>query len=122
MSLDIQAAKKRCEAATEAWVAEGTYVSGRVPNGRPNGEIIGRFQPSRSGIISVEQDEANAEFAAHARSDLPAALEALEEARELFGKYGRHHPSCMLEHHAPGVRDCGCGYVAALRTILGESK
>ena len=49
-------------------------------------------------------------------------LEALEEARRLFTEYGNHHSSCILEHHAPGVRDCGCGYIVALRTILGESE
>ena len=42
--------------------------------------------------------------------------------REALMKYGNHHSSCILEHHAPGVRDCGCGYVAALREAIKEAK
>ncbi|KKL85703.1 hypothetical protein LCGC14_1952110 [marine sediment metagenome] len=33
-------------------------------------------------------------------------------------EYCKHHSSCILEHHAPGVRDCGCGYVGVLRAAL----
>jgi len=46
----------------------------------------------------------------------------LEEAQVLFTQYGNHHSSCILEHHAPGIRDCGCGYIVALRAVLGESE
>ncbi len=80
---DPQAARARCEAAIpEPWRAELEYVSAFIPGKRPNGEIIGRWQPSISGLLSDEQMRANAEFAAHARTDLPAALEALEEAQK----------------------------------------
>ena len=44
---------------------------------------------------------------------------ALAELRgEALMEYGNHHSSCILEHYAPGVRDCGCGYVAALRAAI----
>jgi len=59
---------------------------------------------------------------ANLRAERAAALEALEEAQRLFTEYGRHHLDCVLDHHAPGVRDCRCGYVSALRTVLGESE
>ena len=39
--------------------------------------------------------------------------------QEAFMEYGKHHSSCILEHHAPGVRDCGCGFVGILREIAG---
>ena len=47
---------------------------------------------------------------------------ALAERRgEALMEYGNHHSSCILEHHAPGVRDCGCGYVAALRAAIAAT-
>ncbi|KKK80810.1 hypothetical protein LCGC14_2819750, partial [marine sediment metagenome] len=43
--LDAEAAKKRCEAATDGpWKAELDYLSAFIPGKRPNGEIIGRLQ------------------------------------------------------------------------------
>jgi hypothetical protein len=42
--------------------------------------------------------------------------------REALMEYGNHHASCVLEHHAPGVRDCGCGWVGALRAALEKPK
>ena len=134
--LDLPAIKKLCEAATpEPWAVERVEPDVYVMSGKTVIASMGDFYPE-------------AEFVAHARSDLPAALdriteleesyvgnkwttllrkrdaalEALEEARRLFTEYGNHHSSCILEHHAPGVRDCGCGYIVALRTILGESE
>ncbi len=82
--MDTAAAKKRCEAASKGpWASEGPggWVSGPIPGGRPNGEIIGRFRLERTGLHYEQDDQANADFAAHARTDLPAALEALEEAQ-----------------------------------------
>ncbi|KKM13450.1 hypothetical protein LCGC14_1716140 [marine sediment metagenome] len=57
-----------------------------------------------------------------AATGFASTVTALEEAQVLFTQYGNHHSSCILEHHAPDVRDCGCGYISALRAILGESK
>ncbi|KKK47592.1 hypothetical protein LCGC14_3153620 [marine sediment metagenome] len=113
---DPQAARERCEAATpEPWVAELDYVSALIPGKRPNGEIIGRLQPSISDLFSREQEYANAEFAAHARSDLPAALEVLEAIRRVAEDAG-----CNLPH--PLGTPCGdCGNCRIL-AILGESE
>ena len=43
-----------------------------------------------------------------------------ERRKKALMEYGNHHSSCILEHHAPGVRDCGCGYIAALRAAIEE--
>ncbi|KKM20807.1 hypothetical protein LCGC14_1641850 [marine sediment metagenome] len=48
-----------------------------------------------------------------------ALLAQGERLREALMKYGNHHSSCILEHHAPGIRDCGCGFVAILREVAG---
>ncbi len=75
--MDIAAAKKRCEAATLGpWVAEGGSIltSAKVP-------------------LALTMSYANARFAAHARTDLPAALEALEEAQGALKVIGDMHRS-----------------------------
>ncbi|KKN21871.1 hypothetical protein LCGC14_0921000 [marine sediment metagenome] len=80
--LDLPAIEKLCEAATpEPWTAELDYVSAFIPDKRPNGEIIGRWWPSISGLLSDGQRQANAEFAARARTLVPQLVEALEEAQ-----------------------------------------
>ncbi len=85
--LDLPAIKKLCEAATEGpWTAELDYVSAFIPDKRPNGEIIGRWWPSISGLLSDGQRQANAEFAARARTLVPQLVEALEEAQKLLGR------------------------------------
>ena len=80
--MDIQAAKKRCEAATEGpWeFANGFYGwdMGIFPVGckdRLNEAVV-----ANNGHSNGDLNQANGDFIAHARSDLPAALEALEEA------------------------------------------
>ncbi len=101
--LDLPAIKKLCEALTEE-ERKAYAVCLKYSLDVPAAEVV--------PIL---------ESLSEARRERVAAVEALEEAQELFTKYGNHHSSCILEHHAPGVRDCGCGYVAALRAILGES-
>ena len=114
---DPQAAKERCEAATpEPWTAELDYISAFIPGKRPNGEIIGRLEPSISDLFSREQKYANATFAAHARSDLPAALEVLEEAREEARKlrhWARDFPNKRVWVHI---------VIESCNAILGESE
>ena len=115
--MDIAAAKKRCEAATKApWKAELDYLSAFIPGKRPNGEIIGRLQPSISDLFPREQKYANAEFAAHARTDLPAALEAqgkLEAVQALRDK---------LWLAGPAPDSCCEATIKALDRILRGTK
>jgi hypothetical protein len=80
--------RRLCEAATpEPWVAEWDYVSGDVPDGRPNGEIILKCHPSRRDLLSEEQNKNNAAFIAAARSALPRLLIALEQAERERDEY-----------------------------------
>ena len=86
--LDLPAIKKLCEAAMEGeWIVKGP--SPGIDVGFDDG---GDYAVVADGHIIAEafhkvgvgvdvNAEANAEFIAHARSDLPAALEALEEAQ-----------------------------------------
>ena len=79
MSLDIAAAKKRCEMATpEPWMRNGQTVQGlwRIDG---NTERVG-FDFMVNPVALIPND-ADADFIEAARSDLPAALEALEEAQ-----------------------------------------
>ena len=100
--MDIAAAKKRCEAATpepwEVWEYEEHFepynravsvvMEWQEVEGKPKGY---------SKIDSTVLTQADAEFIAHARSDLPAALEALEEAVKSYEAM-RH--SWSEEHNA----------------------
>lgn len=77
MEADDLAIQSRTEAATkEPWVGEGDCVvaSKGLPRSRPNGEVIGRFLPSISNLLSHEQNVANASLAANAPTDLKALL------------------------------------------------
>ena len=69
---DPQAAKKRCEAATDLtmWAITAREDGFCVGNGRGH------------NVAPHIRNQADAELFVHARSDLSAALEALEEARE----------------------------------------
>ena len=75
---DPQAAKERCEAASETPWTVGN---------EPQLNMVAECGDTRNGLslyvfaYRLAPAEADAEFIAHARSDLPAALEALEEAQ-----------------------------------------
>jgi len=79
--MDIAAAKKRCEAATGGpWLVTDRNEAGDRYVG-PAEEYVAIVV--RDALARLMTD-ANAEFIAHARTDLPAALEALEEAKGLI--------------------------------------
>ncbi|KKL09188.1 hypothetical protein LCGC14_2568350 [marine sediment metagenome] len=68
---DLVAAKKRCEAASEGeWRLVRSPHSDRTMIGAGGGKVIG-------AITGIK----DAEFIVHARTDLPAFIEALEEAQ-----------------------------------------
>ena len=103
---DPQAAWERGEAATEGpWEASEEI--------RTHAMVV--FQPENGGLIIHDGEclsNADAEFIAHARSDLPAALEALEEAqgenRQLKEKIDRwvqaYSPDIITYPSAEAVR------------------
>ena len=79
--MDIAAAKKRCEAATPGdWWNESGVIHVAIGDGRASHPAS---VPLRVDMTEEElqQAEDDAKFIAHARTDLPAALEALEEAQ-----------------------------------------
>lgn len=74
--------KGRCEKATKGpWTAEGQYVVAEVTGGRPNGEVIGRMEASADHLTFAER-RANANLAAHARTDVEALLKMVEALRQ----------------------------------------
>ncbi len=110
--MDTLAAKKRCEAATpEPWEThqEGDgFNSVRICKPISDGECQPVGEAEILGTIRA-QAEANADFIAHARSDLPAALEALEEAQGRIAE---------LENALRAAQT----YVKAVRPTVGESE
>lgn len=112
--LDTQAAKKRCEAAGPGpWKAErrepyrNEHIGGhtyliRAPNGN--------MPVDKHGIW----EEAEAEFIAHARTDLPAALEELEKTRGLLRRVKEtRHDEHLIDRHIA---------LEAVEDYLGESE
>ena len=94
--MDIAAANKRCEAATA-----GPY---RVEQKRGNPPYMVVIAEDVS-MVDFGGRWDDAQFFAHARSDLPAALEALEEAQGALRELCRGHNS----RGSDGPCDCsGC--------------
>lgn len=88
--MDIAAAKKRCEAATKGpWLRQKERDSA-APKG-----VIDAYDEEAEGYYTIatvhEPGDADEDFIIHARSDLPAALEVLEEIRKL---HALHYPGC----------------------------
>lgn len=110
--MDIAAAKKRCEAATgKQWDTYGAAVMCYNKIAESPYYVI-RRSPSH---VPPDDPQANAdaEFIAHARFDLPAVLEALEEAK---GKLEKIRAAHRHDGYTEG-RPEGCPTCA----ILGES-
>ena len=116
--LDLPAILKQAEAASDGpWTAELDYVSAFIPGKRPNGEIIGRWQTSISGLLSNEQRQANAEFAADARTDVPMLVAALEEAQ---GRYADGTGTCYCD--TVGETPCAYCQIITLERQLAEAQ
>ena len=100
--LDIQAAKKRCE------VAKGIRMCGLSVEG--GGDELERLET----------------FIRHARSDLPAALEALEEAQGKLGAAEQlaSEAACLgcMEKMDEACTDDGCNWARQFLRTLGESE
>lgn len=84
-----QAIRERVEKATGGpWTKDLYYIVGQLPEGRPGGEVIGELRATRwtgnDPAYPNSQKEANADFVAHARRDIPDLLDALEEALGLL--------------------------------------
>ncbi|KKL16706.1 hypothetical protein LCGC14_2492840 [marine sediment metagenome] len=122
--LDLPAIKKRCEAATDGpWLAVPLQELAVAGNFMVTWRVIAS---TKQGVMKQIRQEADAEFAAHARSDLPAALEALEEAQgrcKLLEKGIRF--LLMRIERVESERDGAIRHERVFReqlTILGESE
>jgi len=84
MMADIKAIRERVEKATPGpWGWDLYYIVGRVPKGRPGGEVIGEMRATVDRLeYPLSQRKADAEFIAHARQDIPDLLEKLLGAGE----------------------------------------
>ena len=132
-----QAARERCEAATPGpWAIGGLNRLFVVAPKRPKHGIITDFGPRAKGH---PEREANAEFIAHARSDLPAALEehsaAIERGVMLWRQFlwllSAVDRECAAAEQAQGkmnrlreFAETGCADIErdGILAILGESE
>ena len=78
---EIHAIKARCEAATPGpWDSEDCeYIFAKVKGGRPNGEGIALFSCYTNR--QATNGKADANFAAHAREDIPRLVAEVEKLR-----------------------------------------
>lgn len=104
--MDTQAVRDRCDAATKGdwfwnsydsiWVGMGDDSERIASVAHLEYDVEGDEVPSHGDeIFGTRQSEAraNAEFIAHARSDLPAALEIIETLRDKAKKILAAGPS-----------------------------
>ena len=115
---DIKAIRERVSKATEGpWTQDLYYIVGQLPEGRPGGEVIGELRATRyignDPAYPNSQKDANADFIAHARQDIPDLLDFID-------KYGGHTDDC---NYCSGVlkrwpaRKCDCGYDEAMKGL-----
>ena len=79
---EIDKIKARCEAATPGpWDSENCeYVFAKVKGGRPNGEGIAYFSCYTNRQATDSKADAN--FAAHAREDVPQLIAYIKELKK----------------------------------------
>jgi hypothetical protein len=98
-----QAARERCEAATPVpWVQSNTHS-----------DVLGPTLAIIARLRLETNHEANLDFIAHARSDLPTALEALEEAQ-------RKLEAVREWSESPGAGERGIGRLVTILSKEGE--
>ena len=83
--MDIEAAKARCAAATEGlwWSHEGVVKAGELKHGIGTVRIATCNNCEQEGMF-CSADVANGQHIAHARTDLPDAIELIEEMAPLL--------------------------------------
>ncbi len=128
--MDTLAAKARCEAATKgpwAW-ARGDWQSGLPPHivqRAPDGAAAGTYLIAQVGPngphTPIDPCYDDARFIVAARSDLPAALEALEEVDWVRRTRPHSTLTCRLPFGEKAHAKVECDR-CALDAILGESE
>lgn len=123
--IDLSAIRKRCEAATEGpWDNEDSTCVYSKPSGEPP-VLMAQALPEEGGYFTYQQKEANADFIAHARTDVPALLEECERLRKTTQKVaelpcvhykgGCQPPHLYNENIQPEVFCYGCAARLALQ-------
>lgn len=116
-------ARARCEAATMGpWERDVWYVTAELKDGRPGGEVIVRCAASTNKHQDNERDIRNATFCAHARTDLPDALDEIRRLREELTDAWTHRAyrcPCSEKQRDPDqmpltLDECNCGLTEAL--------
>jgi hypothetical protein len=115
---DLDAIEARTKAATPGpWKPDVCYVVGQVPEGRPGGEVIAHFGPTRADLRYAVPSMANVEFAAAAREDVPMLLaevrrllevvqQAEKEAETAFRRAEQNYQRAVqLERQAAAMRE-----------------
>ena len=101
----------RCEAATKGpWERDLFYVCAEIEYGRPGGEVIIQCHPT-TDHRDRERDERNAEFIAHARTDLSDAIREIGRLRA-----GEIRAQKVLEEESANAR----GVFAELQKMTGQ--
>ena len=115
----------RADAATD-----GPWET-RLFDGLPGKKVVGKREPSDLGrgpivlmqpIFCTEQSADNAEFIAHARTDVPALVAALRAVLNRHRRreaYDGNLDYCVVCVHTYGA-DWPCPDVRAINTALGE--
>jgi len=92
--LDRKAARKRCEAATEApWEVHDSCSWRRIGTPSHDGAIL-RPTNDRDGHPNLNASNDDLDFMAHARTDLPAALDLLDRIDEVRDDLERRAAAC----------------------------
>ena len=105
-----KAARARCEAATPGpWAAH--------PQPRSLTSI--RSRDDSIAVVTSDRDDADSAFIAHARADLPAALDALDAAEAEIARLRAPAPAIREAYETP--RSYGLGALATIRHEIAET-
>lgn len=130
---DLDEMEARCKAATPGpWRASDDEPSDVVIWGPADkflvnvgaDAIVPMSNTTGGAVLAFDADRLNAEFMAHARTDLPRVLAELRElrrlARETEAKYQAHSEWMQEEFDMPGKKSPDWfGHLAALKAAAG---
>lgn len=109
--MNLEEIRARAEAATQGpWHRVGTSIDANVPlsdDGPPTTRWNTTVVCSVGAWGSGRPIEADAEFIAHARTDVPALLDRLDQIRQLCQSYTPEPPPLF---RGPGLSEHGEGY------------
>ena len=82
-AMNLEEFEAICSARTPGvWTREGWHITGKLPGGRPNGEVICEAYIRVGARTSHELDEANAAFIAACSEMVPRMIKVLKLVKE----------------------------------------